>query len=497
MKRELRVLEASLRACFVSGTFVSDVSAALRLISNCLDASDPIHFRSVAAMSFSILYRICEQSSHDPVLRLLQNKIKGSTPTSCLVPVTSLFTPASDAIEAEVNISREDDNANVKHWSEPHVDYSPCGRYIVANCPGQHATVLVLDAETRDCVNTATFHKEAITALKFASSSKIVLGSCDHTVLVWHWQSDESPGVLRGHSGGVRDVALSTDGTKLFSGSEDCTVKTWDLMGGGTIATLTHSRKIVSISVHGDTEAVVLGDGYNCATGTLEVYRTYEGQRVMCFRREADGTYLEYGEGEYFAFSKDGKYLCLTCCEYSNESKEMFLEVIRTDKWTPAFEPMKGHTDVVQCIAFSSDTKRMALCSGNEVRMWSVLNGRILGEVRGVCLSSVSFSPNGKHIASTSANCVLQIWNIHKIENPDETKEVKQDSKVEYFALSGDGNRVTVLTTVGKFIVRNAMDGTQVNETNAPGQISCIAINHLGCRAAYGTKAGTISVWNI
>ena len=38
--------------------------------------------------------------------------------------------------------------------------------------------------------------------------------------------------VLVGHRGAVRVLALSTDGKLLYSGSNDCTIRTWSAEGG-------------------------------------------------------------------------------------------------------------------------------------------------------------------------------------------------------------------------------------------------------------------------
>jgi WD40 repeat protein len=43
---------------------------------------------------------------------------------------------------------------------------------------------------------------------------------------------------LKGHAGGVITVAFSTDGKFLASGSQDKTVKVWDLAAGEVVANL-------------------------------------------------------------------------------------------------------------------------------------------------------------------------------------------------------------------------------------------------------------------
>ncbi len=58
---------------------------------------------------------------------------------------------------------------------------------------------------------------------------KIVSGSNDHTVRVWDIQGNQLA-VCRGHSDQVRSVCVTKDG-KIVSGSNDHTVRVWDIQG--------------------------------------------------------------------------------------------------------------------------------------------------------------------------------------------------------------------------------------------------------------------------
>ncbi|MEI6444338.1 MAG: hypothetical protein WCO29_14715, partial [Nostocales cyanobacterium ELA583] len=65
-------------------------------------------------------------------------------------------------------------------------------------------------------------------------------GSDDNTVKLWDVQSGDCVRTLEGHSNWVTSVAWSGDGLTLASGSDDNTVKLWDVQSGDCIATFNH-----------------------------------------------------------------------------------------------------------------------------------------------------------------------------------------------------------------------------------------------------------------
>ncbi|OQV10217.1 WD domain-containing protein, partial [Cladophialophora immunda] len=65
--------------------------------------------------------------------------------------------------------------------------------------------------------------------------SRVASGSDDKTVRVWDVQTGECQHTLEGHSDWVRDVVFSPDGSRVVSGSDDNTVRVWDLQTGAAM----------------------------------------------------------------------------------------------------------------------------------------------------------------------------------------------------------------------------------------------------------------------
>ena len=93
--------------------------------------------------------------------------------------------------------------------------------------------------------------------------------------------------VLYGHTGHIRSLAFSLDGTLLVSGSDDKTVKLWDVQTGGVVRTLGDDTSLVlavSISPDGATIASGTRDGgihlWDVRTGKCHSIDTRQGGAV-------------------------------------------------------------------------------------------------------------------------------------------------------------------------------------------------------------------------
>ena len=64
-----------------------------------------------------------------------------------------------------------------------------------------------------------------------ADGRRIITGSEDKTVKIWDGHVHEELMTLRGHTSSLLHVFLSLDGTSLLSCAEDNTVKVWRFIG--------------------------------------------------------------------------------------------------------------------------------------------------------------------------------------------------------------------------------------------------------------------------
>ena len=76
-------------------------------------------------------------------------------------------------------------------------------------------------------------HNDAINCItrsKKCRENIIITGSDDQTIIVWNNEL-EKVRVFHGHKQGVTCLVLSNDEDILISGSADCSLKLWDMIG--------------------------------------------------------------------------------------------------------------------------------------------------------------------------------------------------------------------------------------------------------------------------
>ncbi len=78
-----------------------------------------------------------------------------------------------------------------------------------------------------------TGHTDRISSVAISSNDKyIVSGSDDKSVRVWELENGQVFKELFGHSDCVSSVAISTDNNYIVSGSYDCSVLVWERESG-------------------------------------------------------------------------------------------------------------------------------------------------------------------------------------------------------------------------------------------------------------------------
>ncbi|CAE6418425.1 unnamed protein product [Rhizoctonia solani] len=106
--------------------------------------------------------------------------------------------------------------------------------------------------------------------------TRLVSGSEDKTIRIWN-VSDGSPvgNPFKGHTQGIRSVVVSPNGTRIASGSNDRTVRVWNIDDGTLVAGpfVGHTARICSVTYSPDGTRVISGSSDH----TIRVWNVRDG----------------------------------------------------------------------------------------------------------------------------------------------------------------------------------------------------------------------------
>ena len=104
-------------------------------------------------------------------------------------------------------------------------------------------------------------HSDPVHSVAFSSDGRrVVSGSQDHTLKLWDVASGKLIRTFEGHEEGVSAVAFSRDGARLLSGGYDHTVKLWDAATGRLIRTIKgHVEGVYSVAFSPDGTRMLSG----------------------------------------------------------------------------------------------------------------------------------------------------------------------------------------------------------------------------------------------
>lgn len=362
--------------------------------------------------------------------------------------------------------------------------YSPDGRLIATG--SQDRTVRVWSADTGTLVNILVGHQAEIASVAFSpDGARLASASTDGEIKIWDVTQGSDPRVFVGHTLYVYAVALSPDAARLASVSWDGTVRIWDADSGAEVAVIPVSpakRAVVRSMVYRPNDsqiAVVEQDLEAPEESRVRILNASTGASRVVYT----STNVEYRPG--MAFYPTGSRLAVSGVEQGQTV------IFETDQYTPvarvpgvgacavtlagdhrlatatednrillydadtleSLGELAGHDQIISSLTFSPDGRILA--SGGEdslVRLWDLATGEQLALLRGHTdrVFAVAFSPDGTRIASGSDDHSIRLWDTRTF------KEVCQlHGHEEYvFSLAYSPNGRRLFSGSGDYTVR-------------------------------------------
>ncbi len=337
-------------------------------------------------------------------------------------------------------------------------------------------------------IMTLRGHSDEVTAMAISPDGKrIVSGSDDKTIKIWDSASGDELMTLRGHDDWISSVAFSPDGKRIISGSGDNTVKVWDSATGAELMTLRgHSDDVYGMAISPDGKRIVSGS----IDKTIRVWNADNGAELMTIR----GQDRQIGP---VSFSPDGKRIISGSLDWT-----VWNQTIKVWDTTTGAELMTlfGHDYYwINSIDISPDGKRI-ISGGSDstIKVWDSATGSEIMTIRGhkLGITKVAFSPNGKQFVSGSNDGMIKVWDVST--GTELMTLLGHRNGVSSVAFSPDGMHI-ISSSKDKTIKvwDNAIRAEAVTLSGHQGTIFSIAFSPDGKRFVSGGSGNTVTVWNV
>jgi WD40 repeat protein len=295
---------------------------------------------------------------------------------------TTKFSPdgsalASGSVDSTVKIWNKESGKIILIIKQPNgitsIAFSPGGHYLAT--ASYDSKVRLWKLPEGLLVKEFIGHTGTVWSVNFSPDGKTI-ASCgeDATIKLWNVETGQLVRTFQGHTLTVWDVKFSPDGNKLASGSFDKTVRIWNVKEGKPVQVLTkHTEAIVAIAFSPDGQKLVSTSDDK----TIKLWDTNNWSLIYS---------VEVPEHSQAAdFSPDNKLL------------------VTGGRDKPALG------EFLQNIFGDSENNK-----GVSMRLWNVQTGQLLQTFskHNNDVNDVSFSPDGKWIASASSDKTISLWKL-------------------------------------------------------------------------------------
>jgi len=230
------------------------------------------------------------------------------------------------------------------------LDFGPDSKSAVSS--GKDRLIKLWDIQTAEATRVFPPQMQDVRALAFAPAGDRIAGGVGVSIRIWDLAGTEIRR-LSGHTGAIRSLCFNAEGNRLFSASDDKTIRVWDLLSFKEVQRFTrHTSGVTAIALIPGEDVLVSGG----RDQTLRVWDLRSGQQAR--------------------------------------------------SWSSGGAAVLG-------LSMSADGRRVASANFDTVvRIWDVATGNSLGELHGhkQMVGSVAFLPDGETLLTASQDLTLRWW---------------------------------------------------------------------------------------
>jgi len=305
------------------------------------------------------------------------------------------------------------------------VAWSSDGKLIASG--GSDDTLRLWNAATGKQLASMKCDGRQVWSVAMSPDNRLVVAGCDNgSVRIWNVQSHEPVVTIKASEHEVWSVTFSPDSRHVASGTKDGKVQVWDAATGKEKLSASNSSQISGIRF--------TPDGSMLATSSVnqpvKLWDAESGEVVRTFDKAP--TFQQW-----VAVSPDGKLIATASWDGSSllwDAKTG--KLLKTFAGPPAAARrtrefrrletflMRPDRANLNYVTFSPNGKLLASAGADGViRLWDVEQGTSWGILKAhtSAAMSLAFSPDGKHLASAGEDRRVRVWSVPKKPVPQST----------------------------------------------------------------------------
>ncbi|MGB7708551.1 MAG: cytochrome D1 domain-containing protein [Microcoleus sp.] len=321
------------------------------------------------------------------------------------------------------------------------VSFSPDSKRLATT--SEDGTARVWDAASGNEIYKFKGHERTVLTASFSPDGKyLATAGKDGKTRIWNLSDQQTTQTtqFKGHQSDVNTLSISRDGTRMASGDNNGFVRLWDLSTNKQIGKefkADNRGRVLSITFSPDSKFLISGG----EDGIAKIW-DLSGQLIRQLKEKQGRSFISS-----LSFSSDGKYIATTG---ANQTPKIWSW--DGEKIAKKIATLEGHKDLVYQVSFHPKQELIATAAWdgtiglwklsdnkvNKIKIWSGEQGKI---------RSLSFSYDGKYLATADDNSELKVWDLSGQE------------KLKLFSYQREIQAVT-FSSDGKYIATGGKDGT-------------------------------------